>query len=353
MTDFVESFSTMQLLPPWISPGARTWMFLIRLNPKTVTDYLAAFLNAAAPDRAPFEWRPIDGDQFGIITYNQHPRVATDRPDRPQGWDTVCAKEVFFAFPAIRRQITADNLIVDTQVWVQPFSFGDTGAMVFGSREIWGTEMELARIFDEDDMSPGGMHVDVAIQGFKTFAPTSVSASIACLHLQVRPGGRIANPIPEILARPELHTIAGIFLQSSSFIGGGAPALTPDNPLTGTELNNLKQFRDAYNPEFAIYRAIVASKSSHQIDEASLAFFDPTSAEIDFMWSASMEQALQSQFALKTWTVGGPPAAHAPKVDAHGVDWDMKAARLKAELVFTYVSTVRYQVLGTLHTYGG
>src|SRR5580693_8940587 len=145
MTAFVESFATRQLLPPWFSKDCKTWGFAVRVGEANMQGYLDSYFNGTYPDRAPYDYAPPKGPQFGLITVNQHANIssrfsgATESDisgqfsSLPES-DTLSYCEVYWTFPAHRRRIRPDNLSVDPQlVWVQPFSFCDNSTVVFAS----------------------------------------------------------------------------------------------------------------------------------------------------------------------------------------------------------------------------
>jgi hypothetical protein len=360
MTGFIESFATHQVLPPWSSAGVMTWGFVIRLEADRVQAYLDTYFNGAYPDRAPYDYSPIPGPQFGLLSAVLHPLMWSEYPGRPAGWDAVTVTEVYLGIPVRRRPISADNIIVEdpTIVWVQPLMFADNASVVFGSREIWGADMEFADIV-VDHAASGAFHLDVAVEAIKTFAPRSRSELLACLHLRTKAfieleRGQLPARSPDLTGFLERLDEMGVFADEKS----EPPAAGADS----IELNKLKQFRDAYDMGAATYRAIVAARTS-QVNVGAVRFFDCEEVEIDFMWSDSMAEMLTKLLGFAGPTDTGPPAEHAsgsgsePSSDrvigsGADVDWNMSRAAVKAELAFWIRSDVHFEVLKTLHTYG-
>jgi hypothetical protein len=389
MTRFIESFATQQLLPPWEAQGARTWGFVIRMKRERIQAYLDEYFNGAYPDRAPFHYTPVPGPQFGLLGTAYFPNVASRNPQTagrldpnpggsPQAWDHLKHTEVYLAFPALRHDLTQDNLIRPdpTLVWVEPFIFSDNDSVVFSSREIWGSDMYLASIARATGGAPHELHIDVGMAGVKTFNPRSMTELIAVLHL--RTGGESTAAIPDLLAAdPDLKGFLEILVGSGAFAAGLPFGISPSPFKGGRELNNLKQFRDCFNMAAAIYRGIVASETVHT-DIDDIVLFDPAQIEIDFMWSDSIGDLLTTLLDAETWSESGPPAAHAanaaagplagPKPTSVGpppdqfppplgaipgaMDWDMNRVSVKAEFGFSFSSNVRFEVTGTIHTYG-
>lgn len=369
MTDFIESYATHQVLPPWMSAGVMTWGFAIRLQETRIRAYLDKYLNGAYPDRAPYHYSPIPGEhQFGMLVCAWHPRLWSEYPGNPEGWDSVTATEVYLAIPVLRRPVNADNLIVDDPrlVWVQPVMFGDNASLVFGSREIWGADMEYATIV-RDEPAPGELHLDVAIEAIEQFRPTAISRLLSCLHLHSAGFSDLRDS--EIVSRsPDLAHFVGALATLGIFGENNPPPLDPDDPESSkifqgwAEVNNLKQFRDAFDMGAASYRAIVAVETAH-VNVQDLHFYDCDQVKIDFMWSASVAEMLSDIFGIEKPSVlraprehtGAAPARRAAMpltADGHDIDWNLHRVPLKAELGFIVRSDVHFRVVETLHTYG-
>jgi hypothetical protein len=356
MKPFIESFATHQLLPPWVAKGGRTWSFVVRTEVHNTRQYLDQYFNGAYPDRAPFLYEPMPGQQFGLLVAAHRPDVSSQYPGRPPGWDTIGYWEIYWTYPVYRYRVTPDNLLVDRKVvWVQPFSFGDNASAVFSSREIWGTDMTMATVAAEENLPPEHLHLDVIIEGIKHFAPRSRSEQLAFIHMKT--GRTTASKDPDeliqSLRREHPHLAEFVTLLRGSGEFAGRPDETrPEAP--SVELDNLKQFRDCYNMEKAIYRAIVASRTLHSAIDG-LVFYDGADVELDFMWSDSVEEMLKMLFVTEGRTKPGPPGDHrdGAKRGAHRADWDMCRLSMPVEFGFSYTSNVIFEVIDTIHTYGG
>ena len=371
MTDFVESFTTQQLLPPWYSHGAKTWMFLVKANKKLMQDYLDEHFNDPGPDVAPYYYEPWSDPCFGFLQFVDHVNFSSEhaRPDLAPGvplddtfdplddhqhWDTLQHREVFFTFPAARYRRTSDNLLIDKKlVWIQPFFFDNSSYVMFSSREIWGSEKEMAMIDIEYGDTRNQLHIDVSIDGFKKFDPHSISERIGVMHLR--------------MDQTSEQTLLGTMKDKSPRISDIIDSLKgylPDAWLDATEdkklhlptfkINTLKQYRDVFNMHDAAYRAIIASEAAHS-DITDLSVFHGKRVDVQFLWSDSMKETFETLFDLK------PPKEDAKKgidgsgtaVVPDGIDWDMPAVKLEIELAVFFTSNAHFDVLGTLFTYGG
>lgn len=358
MTPFVDTFYNRQLLPPWESKGCTIYGFVIRVADANIRGYLDTFLNGQYPERAPYYYAPLTGPQFGVLNVGFHPRVSSCFGDRPPGWDTVSHTQVYWAFPVRRWRITPDNLLTEPKiVWVQPFSMDDNPALVFGSREIWGGDVVVATIVHEHEPRPGRpvrpLHLDVAFDGFRKFAPESKSERLACFHAVIDRDSRI-EMADALAANQDMAQLAAILSGSGMFVGQAPPSADSD-AVKGSELNNLKQFRSADNMELATYRAIVSSRTWHtEVD--NLTFYAAGKARVDVFWSDSMAEILSNLFDIDGKAIAVDTQAEHGGVagpDENGIHWDLPRAPLPVEVAYSYTSNATFKVEETLHTYGG
>jgi hypothetical protein len=385
MTEFVESFATQQLLPPWEAENVQTWGFVIRVTERRIAEYLDAYFNGAYPDYAPFYYTPVPGAHYGLLSAvalqkvaSVNKRTASRLGDTGVAWDHLRHTEVYLLFPALRHARTPDNLLTGepTLVWVEPFIFSDNDSVVFSSREIWGSDMYLGSIAREPGAAAHHLHLDLGMIGIKTFNPRSMSELLSVLHIKT--GGDSPVGLSEILeAMPQLKRFVAILGGSGAFAGGPPEGVDPRPYAGGEELNNLKQFRDCYDMGAAIYRAIVASKTTHsEVD--NIVLFDAAKVEIAFMWSDSIgdlltalldasrpneagpppdhfDDAQKGPQTPATRAYVGPPPEHFPmplQVGPGEMDWKMDRLAVPAEFAFSFTSKARFEVVGTLHTYG-
>jgi hypothetical protein len=342
MNEFRASSATNQLIPPWRSKGCQTWSFAVEVGQENVRGYLDKYLNGPYPDRAPYLYLPMPGPQFGLITYAYHPNIFSIDPKQPR--DRLSFSEVHWTLPVRRYHLRPDGSRAPTPkiVWLQPFSFCNNASVVFASREIWGADAVFAKITQPASPRWEALHVDVAIEGIKTFSPYSMSQPLGCMHIAKQVGG-VADLRDVLERRPNMRDFAKLV---ESFRGpqAGAP-----------EFNNLKQFRDAYNLQDAVYRALVASRTWHE-NVSGPVFYDGSSATIDVMWSASVAEMATSLLGLNEPKPKGPPAMHRHRSreaeHEDGVDWDLPRARVEVQLAFSFRSDLRFDVLKTLFTYG-
>lgn len=371
MTDFVESFTTQQLLPPWHSHDAETWMFLIHVHPDLMADYLDRHFNDGGPDVAPYYYEPWSDPCFGFLQVVDHPRFSSEhaqpdhesfvhdheahpRPDDCQHWDTVSHAEVFFSFPARRYRRTEDNLLVEPKlVWIQPFYFDSSSYVMFSSREIWGSEKEMAKIQINQGKVLNDLHIDVSIEGFETFNPHSVAKSIGAIHLRMDEKAK-RTTLAEV--RDKNSHLAKII---KSLDGHLPPEWTDEKPvrtlsLPEFQINTLKQYRDVFDMHDAVYRAIIASQVEHS-DIREMSVFHGDHVKVDFMWSDSMKEQYERLFGMSAPKKNSRRGHRGKGLrnDEGDTDWDLHHIPMKVHLAIFFKSDAFFDVLGTLYTYGG
>ncbi|WP_324828586.1 hypothetical protein [Qipengyuania zhejiangensis] len=345
MTRFVGNFSTQQLLPPWVSLRAKSWVFIIKVKRKCLQRYLNTHFNAAAPDQAPFHYEALNYT-YGLMRVTQHPDFSSCHNNRP-GTQTLSKIDIDWAYPCYRWRVSPENIRYDRKiVWVEPLSFDNNSYTMFSSREIWGTETNMAHIEVDESLTRGKLHIDMAIEGLKKFTPKSHSHLLGCLHIRVDTETQ-STLMEQIEKDRDLAAFAGVLFASVGL--QGQSLVTHDS-----ELNTLKQFRDVFNMKVAVYRAIVQSRSDHE-NVSDIKIYDGSNVKLDFMWSQTMAESLHRLFGLrkkhaKTAERGHPGGTRS--IDGHEVDWDLPCLNKDVVLAASFTSDIRYDVTGTLHTYG-
>jgi len=354
MTRFIPSFSTQQLLPPWASQGARNWAFMLRVPKGCIQNYLDHWFNAKGPDQAPYYWQATSGEEhdYGILLVCDHTDFSHVEGDTP-GYERLAHREVFWMFPARRYDRTPDNLVVGrgTDVWIQPFALDNNSFLMFSSREIWGCEKDMADILLDEKTEPGALHIDVAIEGCKTFTPRSISHLIGVMHLRM---GESQDKPPNFLdGDSAIGTLLGQLLAALA-----GPTSNPKTHETlrpnRMEINTLKQFRDAFDMRYAAYRAISASQVVHT-DVVNQTFYNGENVSIDFMWSDTCGERWENLFGLTKPPRNSPERGH-PHGDSHSlgkkIDWDMPRVKGDVVMAMSFTANTRFDVLETLFTYG-
>lgn len=373
MTEFIESFTTRHMLPPWHTKAARSWMFVAPMSRQRIQVYLDAFLNAPGPDSSPFWYKPWTDPCFGFLTLVNHKdfrgRHSTEASTRK-----LEHKEFMWSFPAARYRRTADDALYDkTLVWIQPFYFDTNSFVTFSSREIWGGEKGMADIVIASESSAQDFHMDVELNGFATYNPRSHVHAIGGVHIR---GGPLASgpdyhgepdgpPWPTSRDGPEIKPLAELIKGDkellsfiASFQGLMHNEWKPEDPthhffVPELRINSLKQYRDAFSVERAAYRSIVECKVTHDT-VTDYGYLPGERVDIRFMWSDSFKEQLMLLLDLAEPDEDAPRGhpGHGMHIPDTDIDWNLKAVKLDVRLALHFRSNAAFHVEKVLYTYG-
>jgi len=354
MTKFVESFTTQQLIPPWISKGARVWAFVIETDLKCMQNYLDTHFNSPGPDYSPYHYLCSYETGHGLLMVADHPNFSSGARKGVEGWDTLAHKEIYWSFPATRHPVTKDNLLGRGEpVWIQPFYFDDSSSVMFASREIWGSEKQVGQITLQQGETPDHLHIDLATQGFAKFSPRTKARDLAVLHVEIKPR---KNNEPVDLAKIFLADKMGEFVGTllAEFELLSEKTANIPNIRRSMEINTLKQFRDVFDMRAAVYRAIVASQVT-RTNVKNVTYYSSDQIELDFMWSDTMKEQFEQLFGLTEPCGKKARFGHKGKAPPPGdlkADWKLKRQRKRVEFAVSFTSDALFEVVETLHTYG-
>ncbi|MBX9884719.1 MAG: hypothetical protein K2X68_07080 [Novosphingobium sp.] len=352
MTAFIESFSTDQLLPPWLSTGMRMWSFIVPVDRQLIEAHLKTHFNDPAPDQAPYFYTPMPGKTYGLLCVAQHETLSSIY-EKKFGPDTVSHTELYWTFPVIRSRVNAENLRSDPeQVWIQPFAFDNSSYVMFSAREIWGTEMEMAAINLAEGSTPGDLGIDMAIEGMARFDPKARSQSIGCMRMGLKPTATKADLHALLQNDDDLNAFVDLLIGAGVFTGGFDDA--GPGGIAGMEVNTLRQFRDVFDMDCAAYRAIVASRTKHG-NIRDLAFFSGEDTVVEFLLSDSMKETFQAMFGQRVSYPRSQLPAAPPQLQAPGTpptNWALDHMPIEVALVLSYTADAQYKIERTLHTYG-
>ena len=343
MTRFIESFSTQLLRPPWVGTGATTHGFVFEVTGEAIQGYLDKYFNIAHPDGPPFVYSIIPDALFGMIAFCDQPSVATLKGPKTsqllladRTWDHVSYREAYLAIPVSRRRTGVGGAVDEVvTVWTQPFTFATNSTVVFASREVWGVDMSVGQVELAVNAEDGSLHLDTYMRGVEVFSPRSKDEWVPFLHVTTGPPVE-PDFIDLLIKHPEFASFLNVV-----GLGTAKNALSPSE----TELNTLKQYRNAYNLLMADYQAIVASHSTHE-NIRNVKFYDPSEVDLRFMWSDSTKELLKNFLKVETPSTYSPPPPHT------GPEWSLLSAKVPVLLAFSMSSDVYFKVIDTIQTFG-
>jgi hypothetical protein len=318
VTEFIESFATQQMLPPYRSIGARVTTVMFALETGAIARYCDRFFNLGDAAERGVHYQPLSTAQFGIVTVTEHPSIAsTNRSGAEKHgvdsneWDHLTQTELYVAVPVMRYRVTAANLLVDPEVrWFQPIVVIDNATSTFGAREILGVEAlwgELrvrmgGSLGSAPGSIPGSFHLDAILPSWRVFEPNCKQEMLPFLTVETGAAMPVTPsegnvPLSSLTTTDNQATLDQLLEalpQASSFLGGGGD--------TGMRMVTLKQFRDAYDPAKAIYQAL-AESTAHYHGVRDLVLYDRASVKLSFTSTAMVREIVGTFLDLKPMTV--------------------------------------------------
>jgi hypothetical protein len=279
VTRFIPSFATQQILPPWTAQ-CDVYGMVFDVAEAFIAGYADRFFNNVEPPAA-LRLGPVPDCNFGVVLFSrrydarssQSSDTFDDTGDR--SWDDLSFTEVSINLPMQMSGVNpVTNVALETPsyLWCQPLIAVNNSTIRSTLREILGLDVLPAR-FNETPLvaattpQPGdgsfqpadpvlhklsgdAFSLNVQIPGVEAFAPTSKEGWVDFMEVVFPAAGAgyaTARPGDASFA-DAIHRMAG-----GDVIGpGGAVPATMDYIA-------LKQFRDAYDMESAVYQAVVRS----------------------------------------------------------------------------------------------
>ncbi|HEY1880313.1 MAG TPA: hypothetical protein VGG68_10300 [Caulobacteraceae bacterium] len=300
MTQFIESVSTHQLLPPYRSENSKVHCFLFDISVGAIQKYCDTFLNLGEPSNRGFHYRPIAEAPFGLLSVTEYPalcsldqKTAQSFGVKTQEWDHLRQTEFYVAVPVHRYRVTGGNVLVDPVIqWVQPIIITDNATSAFSGREILGLETLYGEIKSPPATKPGGLSFNVSLPSWVVFAPNSPQTMMPFVAINSGP------PLAAALAQNAVNSSA--IAQLEAAIPDLAGMLEGRFPET-LELVILKQFRSAADATQAIYQALIICENRYS-NVTDMTVYDPHSVTIDFQNGAMVREIIHTFLDVPTST---------------------------------------------------
>jgi hypothetical protein len=297
MTQFIESFSTHQLLPPYHSEESEVQGFLFKIGVEAIQTFCDTFLNLGDQSQRPFLYKPIADAPFGMLTITRYPKLCSLDRRTPESlgvkgaaeWDHLEQTEFFAAVPVHRYSVTAANLLVDPVVqWVQPFIIVDNATSAFSGREILGLDTLYGDISNpREPKIAGGDTFKISLPSWKRFAPNSAQEMLSFATIDRGP------PLTDAEYQAAVgQGLADVITELENAIPDLAGIAEGKFPET-LELVILKQFRSAANATQAIYQALITCENRYS-NVTDMRIFDAKSVKIEFLDGDMVDEILSA-----------------------------------------------------------
>jgi hypothetical protein len=206
----------------------------------------------------------------------------------------VTQQEVFVAIPVIRRGVGPTRVFTDTALeWALPFIVvGEPMSAVCG-REMLGLEKLRALIQTGESSFPDSFRGQVSLPGWRAITPDVMQEMLLFLDVDTGPA------VPTFRGSPDTSSLWTLFrsraaagaIDVATTLSDGIETLSSGTFPTSMQTVSLKQFRDALNPENAVYQALVSCRSKYSRIR-NFQFYKEDDAHIRFYKTGSFADSL-------------------------------------------------------------
>ena len=344
MIPYTQSVASQEVPPPYHFPGVTVNAFVWEAHLDKVQAYCDRFFNLGDAEDRGFVYGPAPMWPYAILLFIDYPvmisastaNIGHEVPYADRG--IVSQREVFIALPVLRRGIGPGRLITDSTLeWALPFIVvGEPMSAVCG-REMLGLEKLRAEIQIGECSFPDSFRGQGSLPGWPTLEPTVMQQIMRFLDVDTGP------VLPTFRGRPDPNSlwtlfrsrVAGDVIDSMATAADSIETMSAGTMPTSMQTVSLKQFRDAADPEKAIYQALVSCRSKYSRIE-NFQFYKEDDVHITFYEEGSFGETLRF--------VELPPGNPSDnKADAAKI-FSPKAA-------FRFNANIDFDNMRTLHTF--
>lgn len=304
---YVQSAGSQDVPPPYHFPGVTVNAFIFEAQMRPIQDYCDRFFNLGSEAERGFVYRPAPFWPYALLLFLDYPEmISANVHEQETGEVPYCDRgvtsqsEVFVAIPVMRYGTTATGLISSTELeWVLPFiTVSQPWSCVCG-REMLGLGKLLAKIETGESTYPGSFKGSVSLPGWREERSGVMQEVLPFLSVTTGP------TLPSFRTQDPTASLATLFQSRafgwvadnvgaiSNFIDTASCGLVP----TTMRTVGLKQYRDAFDPETAIYQALVTCRSQYS-NMTDFALYDEQDIEIAFSDTGSFHMILETLLAL-------------------------------------------------------
>ena len=330
---YTQSAASMQVPPPYHFPGVTVNTFVWKAAMQPIQDYCDRFFNLGPAEERGFVYKAAPFWPYATLLFLDYPVMISSNPNAQDiGEVPYCDRgivrqtEVFVALPVVRYATSAGKLLTHSEIeFALPFiAVGNPMSAVCG-REMLGLGKLLADIKTGEGAFPDSFHGTVELPGWREERTGMAQEQFRFLTVTTGPtlpSFRVREPkrsIATLLQSREAGWVMSNLATVSNFIDIASIGLLP----TAMRTIGLKQYRDALDPEMAIYQALVTCRS-HYSNLRDFKFYDEEDVVIGFDDVGSFHEILSVFLDVGgspslTTEVAQPVAAYRFKAD---IDFD-------------------------------
>jgi len=342
---YVQSASSQEVPPPYHFPGVTVNAFVCDARIDIAQAWCDRFFNLGDEAQRGFRYGPAAFWPFALLLFIDYPvMISAGRAPENIGHEipycdrgVVSQQEVFIAIPVVRLGIGGAALATSTVEWMLPFiTVGNPMSAVCG-REMLGLEKLRAEIAFGEGEFPDSFHGQVSLPGWSVLDPDRMQRMLPFIDARTGPLSPTFRGAPR---ESSLYTLFRSRWASDAIDGLGALANLVDSASSGLvpttmETVSLKQFRDAAQPDQALYQALIACRAKYSnID--NFRFYKEEDVQIAFNPQGSFAEIVRF---VETSTHGRRGQDNAPH----------QLARVRAGYRFN--ADIDFDQMRTLHTF--
>lgn len=299
---YAQYVSSVEAPPPYHFPGVIVHAFVIDIDVDQAQRYADTMFNLGEAKTRGFVYNTVPTWPYGLLLFIQYPEMicaggrgqtmGSDPAYRDRG--IITQTEAFLAIPLMRCGTTWTGVLDTTLDWMLPFITVENPMSAACGREMLGLEKLLSDIDIAEWAYPGSFEGTIKIPGWQTHDPDDIQGLLPFVTVQAHPP--LPTPFgPDPLASPMslLQTRAGSgMVDTLADLSLWAGRLSLGTLPLDMRTVSLKQFRDAANPNLAIYQALVTCRSRYT-DVRDFRVFDENGVSIVFNNFASFTPILK------------------------------------------------------------
>jgi len=344
MIPYVQSAASQEVPPPYHFPGVTVNAFLWEAQLAPIQAYADRYLNLGSAEERGFTYKACAFWPYAMLLFIDYPVMisasrtseyvlqATPYSDR----GIVTQREVFVALPLMRYGYGLKGLVLDTTLeWALPFIVVEQPMSAICGREMLGLEKLKAEIKLGEGVFPDSFAGSVTLPGWTSLTQGELQKQLPFLEVTTGP----AAPTFRGTANQEsFWTLLRSRTASDLIDGLGTLSDFVDTISLGTmptamRTISLKQFRDAAQPEKAVYQALISCRSKYSAIQ-NIVFYKEPDVSITFHDEGSFHGILKVFLKLPD-----PDAEVAPT--GRSYSFQPKAAyRFNANIDFDEMRTV-------------
>jgi hypothetical protein len=295
---YVQSVSSQEVPPPYQFPEVRVNAFAWEAKIDRVQEYCDRFFNLGDVKDRRFTYVAAAGFPYAVLMILDYPVMISAEQELPGSLrhrdplvdrgvvdeergkrripqsllhltpfsdrGVVSQREVFVALPVVRVGATPLKLITDSALeFALPFIVVDEPNSAVCGREMLGMEKLRANILLGESTFPDSFQAQVSLPGWESAGATQKMMSF--LSVETGPA------VPTFRGAPDAQSLWTLFRSrvAEQLIGAAMTGANSIDTLsagalpTAMQTVQLKQFRDAKEPQNAIYQALVSCRSKY------------------------------------------------------------------------------------------